>query len=328
MPMPVTPLDVRRAYDAIRPHVRRTPLLSADPGSLGEARVTFKLELFQHAGSFKTRGAFRSLLSGAVSSAGVAAASGGNHGVAVAYAARRLGHAATIFVPEIASPVKLSAIRAHGATVVIGGARYADAQLACDAHAAASGATVVHPFDAVATLEGQGTVALEWDEDQARLGLEPLDTALVAVGGGGLLAGMACHWLGGLGGVGGAGRVKLVGVEPEGSRCLHAALEAGRPVDVPVESLAADSLGARRVGALAFDAVREAADRGAYVGALVTDAHIRQAQEHLWRTYRVAAEPGGAAALAALLGGRYVPAPGERVGVLVCGGNVAPATLA
>ncbi len=330
MPMPVSPLDVRRAHEAIRPHVRRTPLLSADAGSLGEARVTFKLELFQHAGSFKTRGAFRSLLSGAVSSAGVAAASGGNHGVAVAYAARRLGHAATIFVPEIASPVKLAAIRAHGATVVIGGARYADAQLACDAHAAASGATVVHPFDAAPTLEGQGTVALEWDEDQARLGLEPLDTVLVAVGGGGLLAGMACHWLGGLGGPGGLGTargVKLVGVEPEGSRCLHAALEAGRPVDVPVESIAADSLGARRVGALAFEAVRAAANTGAYVGALVTDAHIREAQEHLWRAYRVAAEPGGAAALAALLGGRYVPAPGERVGVLVCGGNVAPATL-
>lgn len=314
MPMPVTPLAIREAYEAIGPHVRRTPLLAADAGSLGEARVMFKLELFQHAGSFKTRGAFRSLLSGAVSPSGVAAASGGNHGVAMAYAAKRLGYAATIFVPEIASPVKLAAIRAHGATVVVGGARYADAQLACDAHAAQTGATVVHPFDAAPTLEGQGTVALEWDEDQARLGLEPLDTVLVAVGGGGLLAGMACHW---------AGRVKLVGVEPEGSRCMHAALEAGRPVDVPVESLAADSLGARRAGALAFEAVRAAA----VSITLVTDAQIREAQEHLWRTYRVAAEPGGAAALAALLGRRYVPRSGERVGVLVCGGNVAPATL-
>jgi threonine dehydratase len=314
MPMPVTPLAVRRAYGAIRPHVRRTPLLSGDPGSFGDARVTFKLELLQHAGSFKTRGAFQSLLSGAVSTAGVAAASGGNHGVAVAYAAKRLGHSATIFVPEIASPVKVAAIRAHGATVVIGGARYADAQLACDAHAATTGATVVHPFDAAPTLEGQGTVALEWEEDQARLGLEPLDSVLVAVGGGGLLGGMACHW---------AGRVKLVGVEPEGSRCMQAALEAGHPVDVPVESLAADSLGARRAGALAFDAVRGA---GCDV-VLVSDAQIREAQDHLWRAYRVAAEPGGAAALAALLGGRYRPAPGERVGVLVCGGNVAPSTL-
>ena len=182
MPTPVTPLAVRRAYGAIRPHVRRTPLLSGDPGSFGDARVTFKLELLQHAGSFKTRGAFQSLLSGAVSTAGVAAASGGNHGVAVAYAAKRLGHSATIFVPEIASPVKVAAIRAHGATVVIGGARYADAQLACDAHAATSGATVVHPFDSVPTLEGQGTVALEWEEDQARLGLEPLvERSLVAL---------------------------------------------------------------------------------------------------------------------------------------------------
>lgn len=312
--LPITPSRIREAQAAIGPFVRRTPLLRADARLRPEVEVTFKLELFQHAGSFKTRGAFRSLLAGEVPPAGVTAASGGNHGVAVAYAAARLGYAATIFVPEIASPVKIAAIRAHGADVVVGGARYADAQLACDARARESGALVVHPFDSDPTLEGQGTCALEWEEDQARLGFAPLDTVLIAVGGGGLLAGVACYW---------AGRVKLVGVEPEGSRCMHAALEAGCPVDVPVESVAADSLGARRAGALAFAAARAAEAEIV----LVQDAAIRAAQARLWRDYRVAAEPGGAAALAALLSGAYEPRPGERVGVLVCGGNVDPATL-
>src|SRR6185437_4546554 len=164
----------------------------------------------------------------------------------------------------------------------------------------ASGALVVHPFEGVATVAGAGTVALEWEEDQARLGLDPLDTVLVAVGGGGLVAGVAA-WF--------AGRVRVVGVEPEGSSCLHAALAAGRPVDVPVESIAADSLGARRAGELAFAVAREAVDRVV----LVPDAAIRAAQEHLWSRYRIAAEPGGAAAFAALLAGTYRPGPGERV---------------
>lgn len=314
MSYPVDADAIRRARDAIASHVRRTPLLRADPDLAPGAEVVLKLELFQHAGSFKARGAFRQLLSREVPKSGVTAASGGNHGVAVALAAKRLGHAATIFVPEIASPVKLAAIRAEGARVVVGGARYADAQLACDAHARETGALLIHPFDAQGTLEGQGTVALEWDEDAARLGLGALDTALVAVGGGGLLGGMACFW---------RGRVKLVGVEPEGSRCLHAALEAGEPVDVPVESIAADSLGARRVGALPFEAARA----GVSHVALVTDDAIREAQRHLWSRYRVAAEPGGAAAFAALLERRYVPAQGERVGVLVCGSNVDPSRL-
>ena len=314
MPLPVTPPDIRDAHRSIAPHLRRTPILSADAGGTGAAEVTFKLELLQHAGSFKTRGAFNNLLSRAVPAAGVTAASGGNHGVAVALAARRLGHPARIFVPEIASPVKIAAIRGHGAEVVIGGARYADAQAACDRHAAESGALLVHPFEGAVTVAGAGTVALEWEEDQARLGLAPLDTVLVAVGGGGLIAGMAAFW---------AGRVKVVGVEPEGSRCLHAALEAGRPVDVPVESVAADSLGARRAGELAFAIAREAVDHVA----LVPDEAIRAAQRELWARYRIAAEPGGAAAWAALVAGAYQPRPGERVGVLLCGGNVDPAGL-
>lgn len=311
MTLPVTPDDIRGAHRRIASHVRRTPLFSADAGA---AEVTFKLELLQHAGSFKTRGAFNNLLSRAVPAAGVTAASGGNHGVAVALAARRLGRPARIFVPEISSPVKVAAIRDHGAEVVIGGARYADAQAACDCHAAASGALLVHPFEGAVTVAGAGTVALEWEEDQARLGLAPLDTVLVAVGGGGLIAGVAAFW---------AGRVKVVGVEPEGSRCLHAALEAGRPVDVPVESVAADSLGARRAGELAFAIAREAVDHVA----LVPDDAIRAAQRELWARYRIAAEPGGAAALAALLAGGYQPRAGERVGVLLCGGNVDPVSL-
>jgi len=315
MSLPVTPDDIRAAHRRILAHARRTPLLPADAGAFGAAEITFKLEMLQHAGSFKTRGAFNNLLSRAVPAAGVTAASGGNHGVAVALASRRLGHPARIFVPEIASPVKVAAIESHGAEVVIGGARYADAQAACDRHAAASGALLVHPFDAAVTMAGAGTVALEWEEDQARLGLSPLDTVLVAVGGGGLVGGVAAWW---------QGRVKVVGVEPEGSRCLHAALAAGHPVDVPVESVAADSLGARRAGELAFAIARAAVDHVA----LVPDEAIRAAQRALWTQYRIAAEPGGAAALAALLAGAYAPRAGERVGVLLCGSNVDPASLA
>ncbi len=306
--------DVRAAHARIAPHVRRTPLLAADPADHGDATITFKLELLQHAGSFKARGAFSNLLGATPPAAGVAAASGGNHGVAVAYAAHRLGHRARIFIPEIASPSKVEAIRRHGADVVIGGARYADAQAACDRYAAESGALVVHPYEGPRTVAGAGTVALEWEEDQARLGLAPLDTVLVAVGGGGLIAGVAAWW---------RGRARVVGVEPRGSRCLHAALEAGHPVDVPVESIAADALGARRVGELAFAVARDAVERVV----LVEDDAIRAAQRALWTRYRVAAEPAGATSLAALLGGAYAPRAGERVGVLVCGGNVVPATL-
>jgi threonine dehydratase len=315
VPLSVTPTDIRAAHRCIAAHVRRTPLLAADAGASGEAALTFKLELTQHAGSFKARGAFHNILSRAVPAAGVTAASGGNHGVAVALAARRLGHPARLFVPEIASPVKIAAIEGHGAEVVIGGARYADAQAACDRHAASSGALLVHPFEGAATVTGAGTVALEWEEDQARLGLSPLDTVLVAVGGGGLIGGVAAWW---------TGRVKIVGVEPEGSRCLHAALAAGHPVDVPVESIAADSLGARRAGELAFAIAREAVDHVA----LVPDEAIRAAQRELWARYRIAVEPGGAAALAALIAGAYRPRAGERVGVLLCGGNVDPGSLA
>jgi threonine dehydratase len=301
--------DIAAAHARIAPHIRRTPVWTL-PSAFGhEGPVSLKLEFLQHAGSFKSRGAFNTLLSQKVPEAGVAAASGGNHGAAVAYAARQLGVKARIFVPEISSPAKIAVIRSHGAEVVIGGARYADAQDACDRYVAGTGALRVHPFGAESTIAGQGTVALEWEEDGA-----PLDTVLVAVGGGGLISGIAQWW---------QGRVKVVGVEPEGSRALHAALEAGGPVDVTVESVAADSLGARNTGDLVYALCRDAVDHVA----LVADEAIRDAQATLWRNWRIASEPGGAAALAALASGAYQPKPGERVGVLLCGANVELARL-
>lgn len=302
--MTITRADIEAAHARIAPHVRRTPVLN-QTGAFGhDGPVSLKLEFLQHAGSFKTRGAFNALLSQEMPSAGVAAASGGNHGAAVAYAAKQLGVKARIFVPEISSPAKIAVIRSHGAEVVIGGARYADAQEACDRFVAESGALRIHPFAAESTMIGQGTAALEWEQDGPAL-----DTVLVAVGGGGLISGVASWW---------TGRVKVVGVEPEGSRALHAALAAGGPVDVEIDSVAADSLGAKNTGDLVYDVCRKTVDHVA----LVTDAAIRDAQRLLWRDYRIASEPGGAAALAALISGAYMPRSGERVGVLLCGANV------
>ncbi|MGO4572035.1 serine/threonine dehydratase [Microvirga sp. 2TAF3] len=302
--LPITRADIEQAHARIAPHIRRTPVWTLPQAFGHDGPVSLKLEFLQHAGSFKSRGAFNTLLSKPVPAAGVAAASGGNHGAAVAYAAKQLGLKARIFVPEISSPAKVAVIRSHGAEVVIGGARYADAQGACDQYVAASGALRVHPFDADTTMAGQGTVGLEWEQDGPAL-----DTVLVAVGGGGLVSGIASWW---------AGRVKVVGVEPEGSRALHAALQAGKPVDVDVDSVAADSLGARNTGDLVYSICSRTVDHVA----LVTDAAIRDAQSQLWRDWRIATEPGGAAALAALTSGAYRPKPGERIGVLLCGANV------
>jgi threonine dehydratase len=308
--MTITRAEIEAAHARIAPHIRRTPTLSLGRAFGHDGPVSLKLEFLQHAGSFKTRGAFNTLLSMEVPAAGVAAASGGNHGAAVAYAARQLGVKARIFVPEISSPAKIAVIRSHGAEVVIGGARYADAQAACDLYVAQAGALRVHPFAAEGTMIGQGTAALEWEQDEPGL-----DTVLVAVGGGGLISGIASWW---------AGRVKVVGVEPDGSRALHAALEAGGPVDVDIDSVAADSLGARNTGDLVYSVCRESVDHVA----LVTDDAIRDAQRLLWREYRIASEPGGAAALAALISGVYKPRSGKRVGVLLCGANVELGKLA
>jgi threonine dehydratase len=302
--------DIRAAFTRIAPHIRRTPVWALPHGFGHGGPVSLKLEFLQHAGSFKPRGAFNTLLSRPIPPAGVAAASGGNHGAAVAYAARKLGLRARIFVPEISPAAKVAVIRSHGAEAVIGGERYAEAQEACDRYVAETGALRVHPFDAETTIAGQGTVALEWEQEAP-----DLDAVLVGVGGGGLISGIARWW---------AGRVKVVGVEPEGSRALHAALAAGGPVDVEVESVAADSLGARNVGGLVHAICRDTVDHVA----LVADDAIRAAQATLWRDWRIATEPGGAAALAALISGAYRSRAGERVGVLLCGANVDLAKLA
>jgi threonine dehydratase len=305
MKLLVTRSSIRSAYGRILPHIRITPVIDLPAGAFGIARpISLKLELFQHAGSFKPRGAFNTLLSAKVPKAGIAAASGGNHGAAVAYAASMLKKKARIFVPEISSPAKIARIRDFGADVVVKGARFADALALCEAYQAESGAFGIHAYDAWSTIEGQGTVGLEW-EWQAK----GLDTVLVATGGGGLVSGIAT-WFG--------TRVKVISVEPEGSQALRASLKAGRAVDVTVESIAADSLGARNVG----ERVHAACAKNLASAITVPDDAIREAMRRLWSDFRVMSEPGGAAALAALLCGAYKPVRGERLGVLVCGGNV------
>jgi len=307
--------DIEDAHERVRAHVRRTPLLETASPQPGAPPVSLKLELLQHSGSFKARGAFNNLLRRQAPAVGCATASGGNHGAAVAYAAQRLGVPAKIFVPSIAAPAKIAKIRAYGAGVHVEGNDYFDAQALCDAYVAATGALKIHPYDAVETIAGQGTVGLEWERDLARLELAALDTVLVAVGGGGLIAGIAT-WFG--------GRVKVVGVEPQDSRAMDAALRAGGPVDVPIGSIAADSLGARKIGELAYAICKSRVERVA----LVSDAQIVTAQRQLWRDHSLIAEPGGAAAFAALLCQAYVPRAGERVGVLICGSNANLATFA
>ena len=298
--------SIAENYKLIQPHIRRTPVIEIDAADFGLSsahKITFKLELFQHAGSFKARGAFTNLLSRKVPSAGVVAASGGNHGVAVAFAAMKLGTPAKIFVPSVASAEKMDRIRGFGAELVIAGERYADALAASEKWVTESGAMPVHAFEQIETMIGQGSVGLEIEEQAPKL-----DTLLVAVGGGGLIGGVAAYY---------AGRVNVIGVEPEAAPTLWNALKAGRPVDSEAGGIAADSLAPKRVGELMFPIAQE------YISnvTLVSDIEIQQAQETLWKTFRVVAEPGGAAASAALLSGRYKPKRGERVGILVCGGN-------
>ena len=289
----------------IRPHIRHTPVIRVDASDFGLAcePLVLKLEFLQHTGSFKPRGAFASLLTRTVPEAGVVAASGGNHGAAVAYAAMRLGLRAAIFVPRIASPAKLDRIRGYGAELAVGGEVYADALTASEEYAARTGAAQIHAYDQPATLLGQGSVGLELEADAPEI-----DTLLLAVGGGGLIGGIAA-WF--------AGRVRVVAVEPEAAPTLHNALAADRPVDAPAGGIAADSLAPRRVGELMFPIAQRFVSRAV----LVSDDAIRGAQQALWEKLRIVAEPGGAAAMAALISGRYRPAPGERVAVLLCGAN-------
>src|SRR5438094_3696230 len=297
--------EIVQIYKLIRPHVRRTPLIEVDGADFGLAGISIvlKLELLQHSGSFKARGAMANLLTRVVPPAGVVAASGGNHGAAVAFAAMTLKVPAKIFVPTVSSPAKIARIQSFGADLVVGGDRYADALAASEAWAARSGALQVHAFDQIETLLGQGSVGLELESQTP-----DLDTVLVAVGGGGLIGGIAAWY---------RGAARVVAVEPEGAPTLHDAMRAGRPVDAPAGSIAADSRAPRRVGELMFPIAREWVDRVV----LVTDDAIRAAQQTMWDALRIVAEPGGAAAFAALHSGAYAPRAGERIGIVVSGGN-------
>jgi threonine dehydratase len=302
---PISQMRIRETEALIRPYIRRTPVLRVDMEDFGGARlpVALKLECLQHSGSFKARGAFANLVGRAVPPAGVVAASGGNHGAAVAYAASRLGIPATIFVPDVTSPAKVDRIRSYGAKLVIGGERYADALSASEVFVKETGALAIHAYDQTETLIGQGTLALEIEQD-----LPEIDTLLIAVGGGGLIGGIAA-WF--------AGLKRIIAVEPEGSPTLRMALDAGRPVDAPAGGIAADSLAPKRVGTLMFPIAQSYVDRSI----LVSDDEIKRAQAALWDTTRIVAEPGGATALAALMSGKYTPAQGETVCVLICGAN-------
>ena len=297
--------EIAATDPVIRPHIRRTPIVEVDGGDFGLANITlvFKLELLQQSGSFKARGAFANLLLRRVPEAGVVAASGGNHGAAVAHAARELKIKARIYVPRISSEAKVERIRACGAELVLVGERYADALAASQDWAASSGAMNIHAFDQDETLMGAGTLGLELEQQAGAL-----DEVIVAVGGGGLIGGVAA-WF--------SDRLKVVGVEPELAPTLTRALDAGRPVDAPAGGIAADSLAPRRVGERAFSIAQSHVKQVA----LVTDEAIAQAQLALWSTLRIATEPGGAAPLAALLSGRVQPRAGSRVAVIISGGN-------
>jgi threonine dehydratase len=306
-----TRVEIQDAARRIAHHVRRTPVVELEARAFGiDAGIFLKLEFMQHSGSFKPRGAFNFLLSNEVPKAGVFAASGGNHGAAVAYAAQQLGHRAEIFVPTISPPNKVDRLRQYGAQVHVVGKDYAEALAASKQHGAKTGALAIHAYDDPLVLAGQGTLALEWEEQGYNL-----DSVLVAVGGGGLIGGVAA-WF--------QGRTRVIAVEPERAPSLHRSLEAGQIVDVEVGGVAADSLGARRVGELMFPIAQKFVDRSL----LVSDDQILAAQKSLWQTLRIITEPGGATALAALISGVYRPTAGERVGVVLCGANTDPAKLA
>jgi threonine dehydratase len=295
MPHSINRAEVERTYQTIRPQIRRTPVLDVDG-------VLLKLEHLQHSGSFKARGAMANMLLRDIPTAGVVAASGGNHGAAVAWAAQQRGVRATIFVPTISAPAKLSRIRGYGADLVVTGDRYADALAASQAWLTDHDATAIHAYDQPLTLLGQGSVALELSEQAP-----DLDTVLVPVGGGGLVGGIAAYYADG---------VQVVGVEPTGAPTLTAALAAGAPVDAETGSVAADALAPRRVGELMFPIAQRFIRT-----VLVTDDAIRDAQRTLWERARLVTEPAGATAYAALVCGAYRPATGERVGVVLSGAN-------
>lgn len=301
--------EVEAAWGLIQPHVRRTPVLELSPGAFGIAvPLALKLEALQVSGSFKGRGAFHKLLASKVPAAGIVAASGGNHGAAAAYAARALGHRAEIFVPTIAAPAKVARLQSYGAIVHQIGAVYAEARAASEKRAAETGALIAPAYEDPVVFAGAGSVALEFAE-QAKF-----DTLLVAVGGGGLIAGCAAAI---------GDQVKIVAVETEGTPTLHAALKAGKPVDVAISGIAADALGASRIGTPNF----EIAQKLVRESVLVSDDAVRTTQRALWEALRIVAEPAGATGLAALMSGAYRPAAGERVATLICGANTDPGSV-
>jgi len=296
--------EIQQASRRVAPHARRTPVIALEEGAFGiDARVFLKLELLQHTGSFKPRGAFNRIVSADVPVAGVIAASGGNHGAAVAFAAQKLGHRAEIFVPVISPPNKVERLRQYGAEVTVTGRDYSEALAASQTRAAETGALAVHAYDEEHILAGQGTLGMEFEEQAPKL-----DSVLIAVGGGGLIGGVASWY---------QDRARVIAVEPERAPSLAKALAAGEPVEVEIGGVAADSLGARRIGSLMFPIAQK------FVSAalLVSDEQIIEAQRALWRKLRLIAEPGGATALAALLAGAFRPRAGESVGVVICAGN-------
>jgi len=305
VPNAVGPEQIARCEKIIRPHIRRTPVMAIDAAEFGvkASRLHLKLELFQHSGSFKARGAFANLLTRSVPQTGVVAASGGNHGVAVAFAAMKLNIPAKIFLPSVSSPTKIARIQDYGADLAIEGDRYADALAASELWARDTGALPVHAFDQDETMLGQGALGMEFAEQ-----VPDIDTLLVPVGGGGLISGIAAWY---------SGRIKVIGVEPFAAPTLTKALEAGRPVDAEAGGLAADSLAPRRIGDRVFPIAKKLVNRVV----LVEDEAIMKAQKLLWEALRLVTEPGGAAAFSALLSGAYVPDPGSHVGVIVSGGN-------
>ena len=300
---------IKTASARVTPYIRQTPVVTFETRTVTQP-VTLKLEQLQHAGSFKTRGAFNTLLGTEPPAAGLVAASGGNHGAAVAYAAQRLGFPARVYVPEIAGPAKISLIRACGADLQVVPGAYSNALEQAKAWEEKTGAMQIHAYDAEATVAGQGSCFVEWEQQ----GLNA-DTVLIAVGGGGLIAG-ALGWL--------QGRCKIVAVEPERCATLHAALSASAPVNVEVSGVAANALGAQKIGTICFDLAQSTGIESV----LVSDAAITQAQRRLWQDLKQVVEPAGAAALAAVLSGAYTPEPDERLAVLVCGGNIASDPLA
>ena len=303
-----TPDDITAAAARITGHVRATPILTVEGAALGlDHPVILKLEHLQATGSFKVRGAFNTMLGAGVPPAGVVAASGGNHGAAVAYGATELGHASVIFVPKaIAKEEKLRRMRLFGGKVILTDGTVEDCMAAYADHAAQTGALSVHPYDTFPTLAGQGTVAAEIEDQTGGI-----DTILVATGGGGLIAGVAA-WF--------RGRVRVISVETEGTNTLERSLREGPEISVQAKGIAASSLGGPRLGVMSYAVARDHVDRAI----VLPDAAVFDAAQKLWEGTRLVGEPGAAVALAALTSGAYRPAPGERVCVLICGGNAEP----